>query len=802
MRHQQKINHDWQFHLGPIDEPRKTVRKAAAIGGLTAPLDDEAGPVVLTGAGGEHFLRLIAQGDSQKGLRQLAGTQLNGQLSSEWQSVNLPHDWLNELDYVNDPELLMSGSKPQGISYYRKTFRLSEKEVANQQVFLHFMGVMRMASVWLNGMFLGDHYSGYSDFSFDITEMARYDAEGENVLLVKVDTTTGSEGWWYEGAGIYKEVYLEFLPLVRIDSCETFIETKALNEKEALLEINTRVTNQSNQPQKLTLTAQIGEEINNLSCFLEPFATEHFSYYQRVPHPKAWSIDVPNLEVARFQLMKDQEVVDEYCQSYGIRMIDYTSQGFYLNGQLLSLRGVCEHQNFGGMGVALNRDILRYKLLKMKEMGVNAYRSAHHFASKELLELCDELGIIMMNENRVLEASEWRIAELEKMVKQTRNHPCLCFWSLCNEEVIGNTAMATRMAKRLANVIRCQTSQSLLVSAELLNPEGAVEKDYLDIFDVKGVNYPESGVNGAGLTKLKEQYPGLAYLSTESASYFSTRGIYQDNEEKCQTNNFGSRFSMVLPGKRQLGELGVGGTAHPEEVLAFYDNHRFMGGVFLWTFMDYYGEPAPFPWPGISSQFGICDTVGFEKDYFYYYQSKWSETPMVHVMPHWNEAGLEKNEQGQVEVRVFSNCREVELFVNNRSCGRQHSGKDYTSWWVTFESGELKVVGYHEAGEVVDSRVSSEAITGLTVHERYVGDSYCLYEIAGIDQRGKFVPMADSLVEVSCIEGQVLALANGNPADLTGFNKRKKRLFSGRLMAIVAKNGDHVPKLSVALKDN
>lgn len=243
MRQNRLLNDGWQFHLGEIEEPMKTVRKAAAIGGLAAPLENEAGDTVLIGAGGEHFLRLIAQGDREKGLRMLANTALESELDEDWVSVDLPHDWKNELPYVNDPDLLMSGSKPDGIAYYRKTFALTLDEVNEKQVTLHFMGVMRMASVWFNGVFLGDHYSGYSDFSFDVSELIRIGSEGVNVVLIKVDTTKGAEGWWYEGAGIYKDVYLEIKPKLQIVAEASFIETTEINQQEALLKITIGLAN-------------------------------------------------------------------------------------------------------------------------------------------------------------------------------------------------------------------------------------------------------------------------------------------------------------------------------------------------------------------------------------------------------------------------------------------------------------------------------------------------------------------------------------------------------------------------------
>ncbi|QHM32634.1 Beta-galactosidase BoGH2A (plasmid) [Lactiplantibacillus plantarum] len=803
MRVKHLLNQEWRFKLGKLDEPNKLVKKAASIGGLTAPLVDEAGDIVAVGAGGEHFLKLIAQGNRNKGLEMLAGTQLNAELTSKWDTINLPHDWKSRQPFINDPSLLMSGSKQNGQGYYRKTFEVDRSADDDTQVFLHFMGVMGEASIWLNGIFLGNHYSGYSDFSFDITEIVKYHEEGINVVLVKTDTTVGSEGWWYEGAGIYKDVYLEFLPRIRIDAPETFVETDSIENGQARLKIVVGIMNQSGNDRKKTrLLCTIN---NHTECFdLRPqkSSSTKITYTQVIDDPDLWSINTPNLYQARFQLLLEDKVIDDFQQTFGVRLISYSSNGFYMNKKRVELRGVCEHQDFGGVGIAVNKDILRYKLLKMKKMGVNAYRSSHHFASLDLLDLCDELGIIVMNENRILESSEWRVAELEQMVKQTRNHPSICFWSLCNEELIGNTVLGERIARKLTSVIRRYTTQSLIVSAELLSPKGIVNEAYMNHFDVNGVNYPEAEVNGNGLVMLKKKYPNLFFLSTENASYFSTRGIYRDNAEKCQTSNFGSSFSRVLPGKRKKGDPGVGGTAHPETVMHFIKNNSFMGGVFLWTFMDYFGEPSPFAWPGISSQFGIVDTVGFEKDYYYYYQSQWTSKPMVHVMPHWNREGLSIDKDGLTEVRVFTNCPEVELFINDQSFGRKLSGEDYTSWYVPYITGQLKAVGYSSNKPVEDLRTTSGKAKSTRVRLCYDGISTALYEVDAIDATGHIVPTANNNVRIKIMDGIFLGSANGNPMDISKFNPEEKRFFSGKLMVIVEKNCQKQPKVVAKITED
>jgi len=799
MRNEIVLNEDWRFHLGEIGSPVKTVKKAGAIGGLTAPLKGENGEQITIGQGEKHFLNLISQGDLKRGLMMLAGTDIDSELTEEWDRIHIPHDLSVAVPYVNAPELLMSGSKPENIGYYRKTFALDASQEENQ-IMLEFDGVMRMASVWLNGIYSGDNTSGYTPFESDITEIAKFGDEGMNVLLVRADTTTGAEGWWYEGAGIYKEVRLQFLPKIYVEDDSFYIYTKEIGEN-AVLGCEATFTNRADKPQTIRPTLHVGDQqVAFDEIMVEPLRSVSVNKDFLITQPKLWTPETPHLYQATIQIRGEHQEIDKLGTTFCIRKISYDKNGFFLNGSKYLLKGVCEHQDFAGVGVALNKDIVEFKLLKLKEMGVNAYRSAHHFASKDLLDCCDRLGIIVMNENRILETSPWRLRDLEKMVKRTRNHASLCFWSIANEEVIGSTKLGHRMAKRVTALMRSIDYEHLLVSAELLNPEGIVDEAYMSNFDVVGVNYPEAGVMGEGLKKIKANYPEQPLMSTENASYFSTRGIYKDDAEKCQTNNFGSLYSMVLPGKRKLGDPGVGGTARPEEVFDFIEQNPFMGGSFIWTAFDYAGEPAPFGWPGIGSQFGVLDTCGFEKDYFYYYQSKWTELPMVHVMPHWNKDGLNFDEDGKVEVRVFSNCDEVELFVNDDSQGRQAVGEHHNRWIVDFRQGELKAVAYNNGKAMAsDARVTAKEVVDFLTEVIYDGETTQLIKVEARDEEGNIVPMANNALEMEIKNGSILGTGNGNPAYAGEEKEGALHLFSGKALMIVKKEDAGLPEIKIAV---
>lgn len=780
------LNENWKFHIGEVGMPKKLSKKAHALGGFTASIIDEPGEIVPCGEGGKHFLKLIARGNEKEGLIKLAETDYNARMDDSWKDVSLPHDWKTEQSLVNDSALLMSGFKEEGIGYYRKQFLASSLDPDNSRIILHFEGVMRLADVWLNGAYLGQNISGYSSFSFDITEMLHYEKEQPNTLLIRVDTTTGSEGWWYEGAGVYKQVWLEIRPLVSIDQESAYVYTKVIDKGNVILGIEMTVKNES----EFNVKIQPRIEILGRSLLLAEkivLSNERYVFSHEISFKEEeiiyWSPENPHLNNVVFQIESDQCV-----KKFGIRTFSYLEDGFYLNGELYQLKGVCEHQDFGGLGVALNQDIVDYKVLMMKKMGVNAWRSAHHFASEELLKACDKHGMILINENRLLESTPWRVNDLKKMVIKSRMHACLGFWSIANEEVIGNTVFGSRIVRRLARTIKQNNNECLVVSAELLNPEGVVTKEYFDHLNVLGVNYPEASVMGSGAIKIKKQYPKLPIMTTESASYFSTRGSYIDNEIMCECSNFGSSFSMILPGKRKPNEPGVGGTATPEQVIKFLTERPYMSGVFLWTAMDYYGEPIPFGWPAKSSQFGITDICGFPKDYYYFYKAQWTKEKMIHIMPHWNKEGLSIDKNGNVDVRVFSNMNEVELFINEVSYGKKQSRDCIFEWKVPYIPGVVQAWGGDYGKRFITSKqITSGPAVKVKVELLHQGTETNLYSISALDKDNCFVPTAMNEVSFFVTGGIVLGCENGSPINTKTKQESRVSLFNGKAMIIVKK---------------
>jgi beta-galactosidase len=398
--------------------------------------------------------------------------------------------------------------------------------------------------------------------------------------------------------------------------------------------------------------------------------------------------------------------------------------------------------------------------------------------------------MLVMDENRLLESSELRLGDLRDLVKRDRNHPSVVLWSLCNEEMIGGSPPAVRMLRHLAQELRRLDRTRPVVSAELVPPGGDLNPEYFRIFDVLGLNYPESPLMGDNFSKLKAAYPAGCYLNSETASYFSTRGAYSDDWERCQNNNFGSRFSMMTPGKNVKDPIGAGGTARPEEALGFYAANPYTGGVFIWTGFDYRGEPSPFPWPAISSQFGIMDTCGFPKDYYYYYKAHWTASPLIHVMPHWTWPGREGE---TLRLRVFSNCEEAEILVNGLSAGRKTCGPDWTEWELPYSPGILEAVAYRGGKEAArEIHKTAGAAAALVLEPESWPEpllrpgAAAVVSISALDREGNPVPAADNSLSFEVTgNGRLLGLGNGDPADHGGDTYPVRRLFAGKAAAII-----------------
>nr|WP_328803934.1 glycoside hydrolase family 2 TIM barrel-domain containing protein [Paenibacillus glycinis] len=463
-------------------------------------------------------------------------------------------------------------------------------------------------------------------------------------------------------------------------------------------------------------------------------------------------------------------LADRYETVFGVRSIAFAAErGFLLNGKPYPIRGTSNHQDFAGVGVALPDALIAYKLKLLKEMGCNAYRSAHHPPTPELLALCDELGLLVMNENRKLDSTPRGLDHLRRMILRDRNHPCIILWSLENEEVLEGTATGSRILKRMAGEAR-RLDPARPTSAAMNH--GWHEGDYADQVDVVGYNYGHRGSAADG----RRRFPRRAQIGSESASYTTTRGEYADDP----ASGYASAYGTSIP------SWGCSPAVSWQAVL----DDPSLTGVFLWTGFDYRGEPTPYEWPCINSHFGIMDTCGFPKDVYYEVQAMWTPEPLVHVMPHWNWAGREGEE---IEIWTYGNCDSVELWLNGRLLGEQaREGLSPIKWAVPYERGTLRAIGKNGGVRAASAERATAGAASRIVLEadrtRLGGDGtdVAVLRVSVVDAEGRIVPTADSLIRFELSgPASVLGVGNGNPSSHEPDKADRRRAFNGRCLALI-----------------
>ncbi|OKP77931.1 glycoside hydrolase family 2 [Paenibacillus sp. P3E] len=758
-----RFDEEWSFYKGDIRIPYAV--KAGMTGGITDCSSLREG----------EWLD-IAFNDKGMGHQQL-----------EWVRVSLPHDWCVEQQYVQDASLGSRdgshGYLPGGIGFYRKSFELPAEGAARKWT-VSFDGVSGVSTVWVNGHFIGEHRGGYTGYSYDLSDVLRYGGEGKNVILVKVDALE-NEGWWYEGCGIYRHVWLEETDRLHVAEYGTYITTPDVGEQQARVHVSTRICNEYTEGRAVSLHTEIydaaGRQVaaSAAQAVVDGYGETELEQICTVEQPSLWSPEYPYLYKAISILEHEGTVVDRYETSFGIRSIRFNpEQGFFLNGEPLLIKGTCNHQDFAGVGVALPDSIIEYKLKLLKEMGSNSYRSAHHPPTPELLDLCDRMGLLVMDENRKLDSSPNGIAQLKRMLYRDRNHPSVMIWNLENEEVLEGTVTGRRILKTLADTVR-RIDPTRPTSAAMNH--GWYENGYNEVVDITGYNY---GHRDHLDIRDHELHPEHPMIGSECASYTVTRGIYADDPVRGYCSEYGTNIPSW--------------GCTPQQAWSDALNNRFLTGVFMWTGFDYRGEPTPYLWPCVNSHFGLMDTCGFPKDSYYYMQAVWKDEPMVHLLPHWNWPGSE----GQpVEVRVFSNTATVELILNGRSLGEQQVDRaGYLSWEVIYEPGELKALGTRDGRIVAEKAV----VTAGQPHQ------ICLYpdrteveadgsdtipvRVAVVDEQGHIVPTADPEIRFE-VEGAgiLLGVGNGNPSSHEPDKAPVRRAFNGWCLALIQSTAEAGP---------
>lgn len=703
-------------------------------------------------------------------------------IDTTWRKVDLPHDWAVELDFVNSSDyfIITHGSKPIGwqypktsIGWYRKTFTLPKQD-DGKRISVKFDGIARNASVWVNDFYLGNNESGYSEFSYDITDIANYG--GANVIAVKVDASQ-FEGWWYEGAGIYRHTWLIKHNSLHIPKYGTYITTDIAGEN-ANVNIENTVFNQNITKIGCQLNLQIIDETgkvvgsSNTSLSLNDNEQKTIKQQISVQQPELWSIERPYLYKLISTVKSGNTIIDQTETAFGIRTIAFDpDKGFFLNGKSVKIKGTCNHQDHAGVGVAMPDRLQYYRVERLKEMGCNAYRSSHNPPTIELLEACDRLGMLVLDENRMLSATPDKLKQFEELILRDRNHPSIIAWCIGNEELIEGKESGKRIGQTLKQLQHKLDPSRLCTFA---GENGNQYEGVNSIVDIRGFNYFHNNAD-----EYHKEHPTQCVWGSEVASTLCTRGQYFNDS----TSGFVCDYDLNVPGH--------GLTA--EKWWTYFDARPWLAGGFVWTGFDYRGEPTPYELPCISSHFGIMDVCGFPKNNYYYYQSWWSDKDVIHLFPHWNWQG----KIGEtIDVWCNTNCESVELFLNGKSQGTHKVAKNsHAEWKVIYEPGTLEVKGIRN-GKTITDKVET---TGIPVKlfispDRTTiksdGEDLCILTVTAVDDKGRDVPIADNSVLFKIVgNGKIIGVGNGNPssheADKLLDGKYFRKLFNGKCQVIV-----------------
>jgi beta-galactosidase len=742
------LDFGWRFHLGHADDPAQDFG---------------------WGRGGDSF--------AKSGSTVPAGQQKFD--DSDWRKLDLPHDWAIELPFENDPTLKDHGFHPLGrkypatsIGWYRRVFDLPASDLG-RRIALEFDGVYRDSMVIFNGHYMGRNFSGYAPFRYDVTDQANYGRS--NVLLVRVDATLG-DGWFYEGAGIYRHVWLTKTNALHVPQWGTFVRSNMRYGGAAAVRISTEVDNDTDAAKNCRVVSRIvgpdGKAIATVpapSASIPAWSRHTFEQTVEVASPALWSVEEPRLYRLETTVESAGAAVDAYVTPFGIRSVRFdVNDGFFLNEKPMKLKGTCNHQDHAGVGAALPDRIQYYRVERLKDMGSNAYRTSHNPPTPELVDACDRLGMMMMCETRMMDSTPEGLSQLERMVRCHRNHPSIVIWSVGNEEPEQGTERGARIEATMKRVVKANDDSRLITQA--MNG-GWGGNGATKVQDVQGFNYNEGRID-----QFHKEYPALPMVGTETGSTVSTRGIYENDKAK----GYLRAYDLEHPPWAALAEVWW----------KFYDSRPFLAGGFAWTGFDYRGEPTPSAWPCINSHFGIMDMCGFPKDNFYYYQAWWGSKPVLHLFPHWNWEGREGQE---IEVWVHSNLDRVELFLNGQSQGAQDVARNtHLVWKVKYAAGTMEAKGYKGDKQVLAAKRETSG-PAAAIHLRADrqalsadGEDVAMITAEIVDSQGRTVPVADNQLTFQVSGGgRLMGVGNGDPSSHEPDTAVGRRAFNGLCMAIV-----------------
>lgn len=707
---------------------------------------------------------------------------------STWQEVKVPHDWVTILPYA-DVASHSHGYKTVGYKYpetsvgwYRKTINIPASDLG-KHIALKFDGIFRNARVWFNGFYMGTEPSGYATQVYDVTEYVNYG--GDNLICVRADATL-EEGWFYEGAGIYRDAWLLKSAAVSVAPFGTFVyaDLKQPYDK-ATIHVETEVNNHSLTTQQCEVSHRLldadGREVTKSESSTimlrakQTLNTQLLTLNLSAPH--LWSPADPYLYKVETTVKVDGCVTDVYETTTGIRDIEFDAdRGFLLNGQPLKLKGVNLHQDHAGVGAAIPDALQAWRIKQLKKMGCNAYRASHNPMTPALLDICDREGILVIDENRLTGINEEHLRLLERMIKRDRNHPSVILWSNGNEEWgMENTIQGTRIAAAMREYTH------LLDPTRHSTIANAGGREMIKGLDVVGFNY----IVQNDVDNQKKNNPTWKIVGTEETTGCGTRGWYFKDEK------YPGRMVSLNRTMEQNYENII------ERGWKFYDERPWAAGLFYWTGFDYRGEPNPLSYPAHDSEFGILDYCGFPKDEAYYLKSWWTDEPVLHIFPHWN---LQGHEGEEVEVWAYSNCDEVELTVNGKKLGRQPMPRNgHLKWKAIYQPGRVEAIGYKNGKRILTKTIeTTKAATKvvLKADRQQIaadGQDMAIVNIELHDLKGRFVPNACPVLTF-CLEGDasIIGCGNGDPSYLGSDHPDKQPChtfsipaFNGRAQVLI-----------------
>ena len=695
-----------------------------------------------------------------------------------WEEIRAPHDWVTTLPYASEAShshgyRTVGWKYPESsVGWYRKLVKIGNEDLG-KRLMLRFDGIFRNAQVWFNGFYMGTEPSGYVTQVYDITPYIKYGED--NLICVRADASL-EEGWFYEGAGIYRDVWLEKMAEVSVAPFGTFVYAELKQPYDvALLHVKTEVTNSSLTTQQYEVEQRLldaeGQEVARANGHVNPLKakeTRMTQHVMKLTSPHLWSDTDPYLYQVETTVKVDGKVVDVYTTTTGIRDIAFDAeQGFILNGKPLKLKGVNMHQDHAGVGAAIPDGLQAWRIKQLKTFGCNAYRASHNPMTPALLDICDREGILVIDENRLMGINDEHLRLLERMIKRDRNHPSVILWSDGNEEwALENTIQGTRLAEAMREYTRLfdPTRHSTVANA------GGTE--LIKGLDVVGFNY----IVQNDVDNRKKANPSWKIVGTEETSGCGTRGWYFDSTD--------------YPGRM----VSINRTDQPdvENVIErgwkFYAERPWAAGLFYWTGFDYRGEPNPLKYPAHDSEFGILDYCGFPKDEAWYLKAWWTDEPVLHIFPHWN---LQGHEGEEIDLWAYSNCDEVELTVNGKKLGRQPMPRNgHLKWKAVYQPGKVVVYGYKNGKRIMTQTIETTKPAYQTVlkADRQTitadGRDVAVITIEVRDQKGRIVPDACPMLNIA-LEGQarILGVGNGDPMYLGSDHPKEKECKAFDILA-------------------